>query len=559
MHRGTRSRAAGFSFVELLVTIIIAGIVFAAMVPVFIQAQQQQSADNMRNVTMQVAQEKIERMRLLKYDQITQANLDDEAFESGKFGNTYVYVGGSGNSRVLSVDYVVSKVPADAPDGREIYKKVDVLVSWSGRPEPVKPARLSTLIYKQYAGAQLRRFDVGPETIFEMDGGTFTITSGPVVMDAYIAPEDIAGMNADLGDVNDPTIRRRTGYVKFTVGNQNGVEYVSEAVYAYVSGEPGHYRCTWDNLDAADGIYVFKATAFSGSQQQGTTASVAYALAAQDPPAPTGLTAFPGNGVVYLSWDTSPIGDFSHYEVYRSTGGEDFTLLAGDLPSTSYTDSGLSNGTEYSYQVRVVDVDGNAGDFCEPVTATPAIVDDVTPPTVPGAFTATNMAGTPTIKLTWTTSFDGSGIRGYAIERSPDNANWTEIAGDYPHLEYTDVGAGWNTLWYYRVRAIDNAGNASTYTPVVSARTDPIPVRTLTVTNSRGIHVYVWVQNAATGLWYKPDGTASTVKPAGTKVLKSGGQATWGSLPAGIYNVTNGEGFPPQAVDLTYGDEGVVI
>ena len=36
---GLRARA-GFSFVELLVTIIIAGIAFAAMVPFFVQAQQ---------------------------------------------------------------------------------------------------------------------------------------------------------------------------------------------------------------------------------------------------------------------------------------------------------------------------------------------------------------------------------------------------------------------------------------------------------------------------------------------------------------------------------------
>ncbi len=41
-------RAAGFSFVELLVTIIIAGIAFAAMVPVFVQAQQASSGDKTR-------------------------------------------------------------------------------------------------------------------------------------------------------------------------------------------------------------------------------------------------------------------------------------------------------------------------------------------------------------------------------------------------------------------------------------------------------------------------------------------------------------------------------
>ena len=39
-------REAGFSFVELLVTIIIAGIAFAALVPVFVGAQQTASGSS---------------------------------------------------------------------------------------------------------------------------------------------------------------------------------------------------------------------------------------------------------------------------------------------------------------------------------------------------------------------------------------------------------------------------------------------------------------------------------------------------------------------------------
>ena len=50
MKTHARRGEAGFSFVELLVTIIIAGIAFAAMVPLFVQAQQQTSADQVRNV-----------------------------------------------------------------------------------------------------------------------------------------------------------------------------------------------------------------------------------------------------------------------------------------------------------------------------------------------------------------------------------------------------------------------------------------------------------------------------------------------------------------------------
>ena len=61
-------REAGFSFVELLVTIIIAGIAFAALVPVFVGAQQVASGEQQRNAALGLAQDKLEKIRGLDYD-----------------------------------------------------------------------------------------------------------------------------------------------------------------------------------------------------------------------------------------------------------------------------------------------------------------------------------------------------------------------------------------------------------------------------------------------------------------------------------------------------------
>jgi prepilin-type N-terminal cleavage/methylation domain-containing protein len=564
MKSHARRGHAGFSMVELLVTIVIASIAFAAMVPLFVQAQKQTSSDNMRNVTMQVAQEKIEQVRLLDYDQVTQANLDDETFADEQFGNAYTYTGGGGGTRTLTLAYAVSLVPATingtpTPAGREKYKKVDVQVSWTGQPLPVRPALLSTLVYRQYAGAQLRRLDIGPVSIFEVVSGTYTITSGPVVLDAYIAPEDILGMNADLGDPSVPSIRRRMGYVRFSVTNPNGVETATSSVYTYVTGEPGHYRFTWDNSAAPDGIYTFEALAVSGSQQQGTAASVAYKVAGVRPPAPTGLAVAAGDRSLALMWDAVAIGDLDHYELYRSLDGVTYSPLAVDLPVPGYTDSGLTNGTTYYYQVRCVDNDLNASLFSAPVSGVPIKVVDNKPPTTPGSFTVAKVAGTPTIRLTWTASADASGFVEYYVERSPDGVTWTQILAGFPHLEFLDVDAGWNTLWYYHVRAADPALNFSDYTAALSARTDPIPFRTLTVSNNRGLDVYVWVQNVSTGRWYSLNGTSYATKPASGQRVKKAKSETWVNLPAGIYNVTNGEGFPPQAVELTYGNGAMEI
>src|SRR5450830_57830 len=69
VNTSVRARRAvrGFSMVELLVTVILAGIIFAAMVPVFVSAQQKASGDQMRNVALNAAQDHIEKIRQMPF------------------------------------------------------------------------------------------------------------------------------------------------------------------------------------------------------------------------------------------------------------------------------------------------------------------------------------------------------------------------------------------------------------------------------------------------------------------------------------------------------------
>jgi fibronectin type 3 domain-containing protein len=70
------------------------------------------------------------------------------------------------------------------------------------------------------------------------------------------------------------------------------------------------------------------------------------------PLAPTSLSATAGSLQVGLTWTASPRA--TTYNIYRgtSTGGE--TLVAPGVTSASYTDTGLSSGTTYYYQVRAM-------------------------------------------------------------------------------------------------------------------------------------------------------------------------------------------------------------
>ena len=89
------------------------------------------------------------------------------------------------------------------------------------------------------------------------------------------------------------------------------------------------------------------------------------------PAAPTGLTAAPGNAQVSLSWSAST--GATSYNVYRGTtaGGESATAIATGITSTSYTNTGLTNGTAYYYKVAAVNSGGTSAMSGE-ASATPA-------------------------------------------------------------------------------------------------------------------------------------------------------------------------------------------
>jgi prepilin-type N-terminal cleavage/methylation domain-containing protein len=128
---GGRGRR-GFSMVELLVTVIIAGIIFAAMVPFFANALGRTSEDELRVDATNIAQDRIEQTRLLAFADITSANLNylppptTSPFGDGRFGQTYTLVG---ENKPYHIEYVVA-TPTASPSTSA--KHVTVKVSRAG-------------------------------------------------------------------------------------------------------------------------------------------------------------------------------------------------------------------------------------------------------------------------------------------------------------------------------------------------------------------------------------------------------------------------------------------
>src|SRR5205807_527134 len=89
------------------------------------------------------------------------------------------------------------------------------------------------------------------------------------------------------------------------------------------------------------------------------------------PLAPTGLSATAGNALVNLSWSATT--GATSYNVYRGTsaGGESATAVATGITTTSYSNTGLVNGTKYYFVVKAVNGAGTSGSSNE-ANATPS-------------------------------------------------------------------------------------------------------------------------------------------------------------------------------------------
>ena len=122
----------------------------------------------------------------------------------------------------------------------------------------------------------------------------------------------------------------------------------------------------------------------------------------QPPTAPANLSVSGKTSTtVSLSWgaSTDNVG-VTGYDVYQ--GG----ALVGNAATTSYTVSGLTPSTSYTFTVKAKDAAGNVSAASNAVTVTTdGASTDTTPPTAPTGVSASNVTSS-SVTLTWTASTD---------------------------------------------------------------------------------------------------------------------------------------------------------
>ena len=191
--------------------------------------------------------------------------------------------------------------------------------------------------------------------------------------------------------------------------------------------------------------------------------------------APTAPVVHIGNsatsGKPVLTWNA--VYGATSYRIYRSTSkGSGYSLL-GTTTATSYTNTGAKAGTTYYYRVKAVN-DAGLSPYSNVVSGK---VKSVTPkpaaPVVKIGHSATS--GKP--MLTWNAV---SGATSYKVYRATSQKGTYSLLGTVTTTSYTNTGAKAGTTYWYKVKAVNSAGE-SAYSNVVSGKTT---VTTLTMGHS---------------------------------------------------------------------------
>ncbi len=185
---------------------------------------------------------------------------------------------------------------------------------------------------------------------------------------------------------------------------------------------------------------------------------------------PTGLAATAVSSTqIRLTWidnDTAEQG----FKIERSAGvgSTDFSQIATvGANVTSFSNTGLTASTSYSYRVRAYNTDGESGYSNTASAATPPAAGV---PNAPSNLTATAVSRSQ-IDLAWA---DNAGNEtGFIIERGKGSSgtDFTRIATVGANVtRYSNSGLAANTAYRYRVYAY-NASGTSGYSNIAGAKT----------------------------------------------------------------------------------------
>ncbi len=235
----------------------------------------------------------------------------------------------------------------------------------------------------------------------------------------------------------------------------------------------------------------------------------------QAPSVPAGVGAVANSSSsVTVTWtpSTDNVG-VTGYDVFR--GGVKVMTVGGS--TTSWTNTGLSANTQYSYTVDAFDaVPNTSAQSTPPATVTtPPAAGDTQAPSVPSGVGASANSSS-SVTVSWTASTDNVGVTGYDVVR--DGVKVKTVSGST--TSWTDTGLSPSTQYSYTVDAFDAVPNTSAQsTPPATVTTPPAAGDTQAPSVPAGVGAVANSSSSVTVSW-----TASTdnVGVTGYDVFRGG-------------------------------------
>jgi len=183
------------------------------------------------------------------------------------------------------------------------------------------------------------------------DGGAPPDTTAPTT--SITAPSNAATVSGTTSVTASASDNVGVSRVDFLL---DGVVQASDAT--------SPYSWSWNTTSSADGAHALTSKAYDAAGNVGTSSAVNVTVSNNGPdtiaPTAPALTATGGKSKISLSWSgaTDNVG-VTGYQVLRASSASGPFAQIATTTSTSYSDSGLSRGQQFWYQVTASDAAGN--------------------------------------------------------------------------------------------------------------------------------------------------------------------------------------------------------
>jgi fibronectin type 3 domain-containing protein len=430
------------------------------------------------------------------------------------YGTTYSYVVTASNGTCSSVNSnsvtssPLCSPPATTPTGLAASTPSmggQVTLTWTGSASAVTYQILRKL-HTDTTYLQVGQVAGGTGTITFSDSGLtngqaydYVVTSNngtcsstasaPVTAtpQCFVSPPVFA-TPATVGDKEvDLTWSVPAGAVNYTLSRKLN----SDTTYAVIT-TPAITANSYADKDATlvnDTAYNYVVTANNGNCSSANSTAISATPHCTPPNPPGALTLTAGDTTINLSWVASTSNPTS-YTVQRKFGAGSYTDLVTQA-GTTYQDTGLTNGTAYSYQVRANK--GSCSSGYDPAqSATPAPVCNQGPPGIPAA----TITPSTQVALTWTAASPQPSVN-YTIGRSQSAAGTytalgSGVSGTTLNYPDTDSSLVVGTTYFYEITANGSCSASSAPGSItLSCSTPGVPSPSASL-NSNGSITVSW-------------------------------------------------------------------